>query len=104
MNPESRAWRIVLILIVVIGASWLLLAQGHVAVLAWIGAIYLAGGPLTALAIALMLWTQPRTSLPPRPGDRRRHALTMLKVFALWPGVILMAAVFAVITIAQKFK
>jgi hypothetical protein len=68
-------------------------------VLAWWIAIYIAGGVLTSLAVVVICWSEVPAE---QSGSARKQFPSMLKVFALWPAVVLMAALFAIIMVAQK--
>ncbi|MCI0359190.1 MAG: hypothetical protein L0211_11985 [Planctomycetaceae bacterium] len=63
--------------------------------LAAIALAYLAGGLLTTIAAFYILWSQSRNITI---GD----LAVLPKVFVLWPAVVAMGVVFAVIMLAQR--
>lgn len=69
--------------------------------LGWFAAAWLAGGAMTALAVALICRSDGKHSMAPRLHGRQ-NILNWLKVFALWPGVVMMGTVFAILMLAQR--
>jgi hypothetical protein len=64
-------------------------------VLAAIALAYLVGGLLTTIAASVILWSQSRKIT-------LRDLAVLPKVFVLWPAVVAMGVVFAVIMLAQR--
>lgn len=104
-NYFPAVWVAVLIVFILASPPWGPVTSGTGGVLTrlvWGAVGYCTGGVLTVLLVALIGRGQTSRKDRVQPGFWRRCFLTMLKVFALWPGVIMMAAFFLFFRIMSR--